>query len=68
MMDYLKRRFSSGECQNELTNLSEIARQSVPESKLMPYIDVSNSQIERESISKKKSKLLFIIDNQYIDW
>jgi hypothetical protein len=64
MMDYIKRQFSSTESQNDNT-----ISLSTSESNLMSYIDISNSElINQESISKKKSKLLFVIDDQDIDW
>jgi len=59
MMDYIKRRFSS----------REESQNDTLESNLMSYIDISNSEfINQGSISRKKSKLLFVIDNQHIDW
>ncbi len=70
-MDYIKRRFSSGESQDDDTMiLSEMSHQSTTESKLVSYVDISNSDIvnQKTGISKTKSKLLFIIDNQNIDW
>jgi len=64
MMDYIKRQFSSAESQDDNT-----ISLSTSESNLMSYIDISNSElINQGSISKKKSKLLFVIDNQHIDW
>jgi len=64
MMDYIKRRFSSAESENDNT-----ISLSTSESNLMSYIDISNSElINQGSIWKKKSKLLFVIDDQHIDW
>jgi hypothetical protein len=58
-MNYIKRRFSS----------TEESQNDTLESNLMSYIDISNSEfINQGSIYKKKSKLLFVIDNQHIDW
>jgi hypothetical protein len=102
MMDYIKRRFSSGEIQNDSTddimniptlsdsNMNIISRQSVPESKMASHINLSNRrgsyanqilnlakgmvnqqtevELTSQTISKEKSKLLFVIDNQQIDW
>jgi plastocyanin domain-containing protein len=78
MMNYIKRRFSSGESTDDVMNFSKVSRQSAPEVKIIPDIDVSNlpnrsasysnQQTGIELSSKEKSKLLFVIDNQYIDW
>ncbi len=81
MMNYIKRRFSSGDIQNEITSstlsISPInikTRQSASESKFisaLPTRSLSHANQQTAiglSPSQEKFKLLLIIDDQRIDW
>jgi hypothetical protein len=80
-MNYIKRRFSSGDIQNEITSstlsISPInikTRQSASESKFisaLPTRSLSHANQQTAiglSPSQEKFKLLLIIDDQHIDW
>jgi hypothetical protein len=80
-MNYIKRRFSSGDIQNEITSstlsISRInikTRQSASESKFISALPTRNLSHANQqtaiglSPSQEKFKLLLIIDDQRIDW
>jgi hypothetical protein len=72
MMNYIKRRFSSDDRQNEYTDTIIIKSTSqghdTDRQSSLNINPIRNIVHDSEQIPKEKSKLLFIIDDQYTDW